>query len=75
MEDAMPSDKPRGYIVETIHGGTDWCIRDATPDDPEDCVFDKHDAAVAAVRENVQHARDGGGLCNWFDFSTEVKDK
>lgn len=52
------------YVVETCNEGTDWCVRDATDDDPVDerhTHADAVEACKALCRENPGS--------RWYDFS------
>jgi|GEM_PF-3076018 len=55
------------YVVATCHGGTDWCVRDASDEDYEvpDCLF--LDLAEARAR-----ARECSADGRFFDFTGEV---
>lgn len=60
------------FVVESIHEGTNWCIRRATVQEVDeehrsgDGWAMSYDSAVTLAREAAR--RDG---CRWFDFSAD----
>lgn len=53
------------FVVETIHDGTDWCVRRATT--AEVTKWSMMSYETAASRARTLALRDG---CRWFDFSS-----
>ena len=65
-----------GYVIETCHEGTDWCVRDFDPirDEEDERFLDKaeamHAAEATVLRFNA--SRPFGMLgCRLFDFTSE----
>ena len=60
------------YVVESIHDGTDWCVRRATAQETAAERAEgqgwamSYESAAALARESAH--RDG---CRWFDFSAD----
>jgi hypothetical protein len=60
------------FVVESIHDGTDWCVRRATAAETaeEEAKGEgwamSYESAKALARES---AREHG--CRWFDFSAD----
>lgn len=63
---------PDLFVVESIHEGTDWCVRRATVQEIAEEERDRegwampYDDAVALARESARSDQ-----CRWFDFSMD----
>ena len=58
-----------GFILKTVHDGTDWAVVDATAEDRReyaDCIFETLGEALGRGRELCE-----GTTARLWDFSTE----
>ena len=60
------------FVVETIHEGTDWCVRRATATETAE-EHAQHEGWAMPYEDAVTLARASARehRCRWFDFSAD----
>ena len=62
------------FVVETIHEGSDWAVRPASPEEVAEALLEPDEEWTMSLADArklaAESAREMG--CRWFDFSEEA---